>query len=394
MRPVHSTIGQPPAQELVLQAAQLPTPSLVYDLDGLRSTVAIIREDLSNLPGAQLNLALKACHTPAVLHELNRQGLGADVASMAEFRLASEIGFAPITATGPSFTASDIAELDSASVILDVNSVEQLRDVGPHLAGGAVGLRVRVDLPQALRIGRATFGSNSRFGVDPLDRALHTEIERHSLRVTRLHTHTGQMTPRHFLYKLTYLLKLSEFFSSVAEIDMGGGFFHLYASRDSARQALEEASRLLSAHADRTGRALTLQFEPGGALLAPHGFLVATVTASEFHRGLDANLITLDASAWNFAPWHKPQLVPLTAARADEVPTKTYVAGNTLYENDFFGVDTHGTIPAYQLPELEAREKVMLTASGAYTMTNSRRFHMLEPPAEYVYVDGSLCRLP
>lgn len=394
MHSVKPTIGQAPTPQLVAQAAELPTPSLVYDFDGLRATIATIQEDISCIPGAQLNLALKACHTPEVLHELSRLGLGSDVASIAEFRLASKIGFAPITATGSSFTATDLAELASANVIPDVNSVDQLEDMAPHLPGNAVGLRVRVDLPPALRIGDATFGANSRFGIEPLNPALSRVLERFALRVTRLHTHTGQMTPRHFLYKLIYLLKLSEFFPSVTDIDVGGGFFHLYASRSSAKQAFREASRLLSEFADRTGRELTLQFEPGGCLLAPHGFLVTTVTAAEYQHDWEAELITVDASAWNLAPWHKPQVIPLTAKQEDEVRLNTYVAGNTMYEKDFFGTDPHGTIPSYELPKLKARDKVMLTASGAYTMTNYRRFHLLEPPTEYVYADGALCQLP
>jgi diaminopimelate decarboxylase len=383
-----------PAADFLDSLAGLPTPSLAYDLDGLRRSVDLLAGDVGGVAVAELNLALKACHTPRVLSFLAGLGIGADVASSGELELAVDAGFPRITATGPSFTAADLATLDGRGVVLDASSIEQLREVCLARPGRDVGLRLRVPLPGSIEDGRTTFGSGSRFGVMANDPRIAEVLTGTGSRLTRLHTHTGQMTPLHLRYKLRYLLAVAEAWPDVAEIDLGGGFFSLYADREQALAAWAEVAEALAGFTARTGRTVKIQVEPGGAILAPHGYLVTAVRATEVaHPHFDADVVTVDTSAWNLAPWHKPQAVPLTPAREGERLRPTLIAGNTLYENDFFGTDVLGKRPTYPLPELRAGDRLLLTNSGAYTMTNSRLFNRLPPPAEYVVQAGTVERI-
>ena len=375
----------PPSERLFALAAHLPTPALVYDLPGIRAGATTMRRDVARLPDAGLNLALKACHTPAVLREMASLGLGCDVAGPGELALALECGFAEVSATGPVFGGADFDTLAAHGVTPDCDSADQLDAYGRRRPGTEVGLRVRVSLPRALE-GDATFAADSRFGILPGDPDLPRLLERHGLRVTRLHAHTGQMTPDSLRYKARYLLTVAEHLPDVRTLDLGGGFLHLYRDRARALAALDDVAFLVSGWQVMTGRRIALRFEPGGALLAPYGYLVARVRSVEaLHPVFGARVVTLDASAWNLAPWHnRPQVLALDA-RPSDVPA--LVAGCTLYENDFFGATPARARTILDVPECRRGDRLVVTATGAYTMTNARWFNRIPPPEEFLF-DG------
>ncbi|WP_217164899.1 hypothetical protein [Streptomyces sp. AC512_CC834] len=377
-----------PPEGLLRAAERVGTPALIYDIDGVGHTLRRMREDLAAVPGVALNVALKSCHTLAVLRRMTQLGVGCDVASVGELDLARRAGFREITATGPAFSADDFQRMRSAGVVVDVDSASQLALYGAHFPGTDVGLRVRVPLPAPLE-SAATFGRDSRFGVAPTDPRTAELVARHGLRVTRLHTHTGQMTPESLLFKTAYLLLVAEHHRDVHTVDFGGGFFHLYENRPKLLLALRRMATMVTDWRRRTGRNIQLRFEPGGAVLAPYGYLVTEVRAVEDrHPVFGQRVVTVDCSAWNLAPWHRPQALPLYASDAPAEPV--LIAGNTLYENDFFGLSVDGGRHPMRLPPPRVGDRVVLTAAGAYTMTNSRRFNRIEPPSEYLFDDGSL----
>jgi diaminopimelate decarboxylase len=380
-------ISSPP--ERLFRCAELvDTPALIYDLPGVTATVRRMREDIEVVPGAKLNVALKACHTPAVLGHLAGLGLGCDVASVGELQLAHAAGFTEISATGPAFAVHDFALFRAAGVVPDIDSVSQLDIYGTAFPHGDVGLRVRVPLPEQLQ-SATTFAADSRFGIDSTDPAVAELLVRHDLRVTRLHAHTGQMTPESLLYKTKYLLVLAGHHRAVHTIDLGGGFFHLYVDRMRAVAAFHRVAEWMTEWRQRHDRELALRFEPGGAILAPYGHLVTEVRAVEDrHPVFDRPVVTVDGSAWNLAPWHKPQAVALFDTTSPAEPV--LIAGNTLYENDFFGLGVNGEMHPVELPPPRVGDRVLLTVSGAYTMTNYRRFNRIPPPQEYVF-DGQSC---
>jgi diaminopimelate decarboxylase len=126
-------------------------------------------------------------------------------------------------------------------------------------------------------------------------------------------------------------------------------------------------------------------------LLSPLGYLVATVRSVAEHEHFGCPVATLDASAWNLAPWHRPEVVALHDRPAER--REYYLAGNTLYEGDFFGSSAGNARPRFRLATLQAEDRVLLTCAGAYTMTNGRRFHRLPLPQEYAVQGGAARRL-
>lgn len=383
--PPPAPLFTPPSERLFALADHLPTPALVYDLPGIRAGARTLRRDVARIPDAGLNLALKACHTPAVLRAVAALGLGCDVASAGELDLALACGFGEVSATGPVFAGDDFDTLAAHGTILDCDSADQLDAYGSRRPGADVGLRLRVSLPRALE-GTATFAADSRFGLLPGDPDLARLLRRHGLRATRLHVHTGQMTPDTLRYKTRYLLTVAEHFPDVRVLDLGGGFLHLYRDRARAVAAMDDVAGLVTDWRERTGRPVALRFEPGGALLTPYGYLVARVRSVEDrHPVFGARVVTLDASAWNLAPWHhRPQVLALDG-RPPRGPA--LVAGSTLHEDDFFGATPAAPRTLLDVPACRRGDRLAVTATGAYTMTNARWFNRIPPPEEFLF-DG------
>lgn len=368
-------------------AEAVETPALIYDICGVRHLVREMSADISMIEGAQLNVALKACHTPAILSELSDLGLGCDVASIGELRLAQGAGFKEITATGPAFSESDFEMFRAAGVVVDVDSLSQLETYAEWFPGSEVGLRLRLPLLPEFDTG-AAFGEESRFGIDITDRRWLRIMTEAELKIVSLHVHTGQTTPEAAVFKLDYLLSVAEMLPGVSLIDMGGGLFHFYADRAAAQAALSRMAERVTAFRKGTERDLQLRFEPGGAILAPFGYLVTEVRAVEEQSALGPRIVTVDSSAWNFAPWHKPQVFILP--ENGSVPAPGLVAGNTLYEHDFFGRDIFGHQMQLLFPTCGVGDRAMITACGAYTMTNGRRFNRIPMPREFVLDEKGL----
>lgn len=394
--PPVSPLVDSPTIGLFHRFRDVETPALVYDVENLERSVRRLQGDLEVIPGCRLNVAAKATHCVPLLRQLSEWGLGADVASIGELRLAQGVGFTEITATGPSFTTpAAMNELRRSTITPDIDSVDQLRFWATEPAHSKqIGLRLRVPVPERFDSPHS-FGARSRFGVDILDPELHLLLAEHDFAVTRLHVHTGQLSPSSFLFHVSYLLRAATALPEVRTIDFGGGLFDFYADRASARRALREAGARISAWCAEHGRALSTRFEPGGALLGPHGYLVTTVQSVQRGRpSPDLSIVQVDASAWNLAPWHKPNVLLADVARLDAPSGPGLIAGNTLYENDYFGMDPRGRLSEYLVPECRPGDRLVLTNAGAYTAANQREFNLLGRVAEYLYDGRELVVVP
>ncbi|KZE51151.1 diaminopimelate decarboxylase family protein [Rossellomorea marisflavi] len=381
--------SQPP-KSLFTLSRSIGTPAIIYDQVGMKDVVNRMQEDFSLLSNAKLNLAVKAIHTPELLRLYAEWGLGCDVASIGEYELAKKAGFSEITTTNPAYSEKDMGFFHDEDVVLDLDSQSQVKSYGSLYPGTEIGLRIRIPLPPELE-SNATFGNDSRFGIDILQPGLNEILEKYNLSVTRLHVHTGQMTPESLLFKADYLLAIAEVFEDVHTIDFGGGLFHFYISREKARKSLTMVNGKIKEWVRKNKRTLMTRFEPGGALLAGCGYLVSTIVANEFHSHFNSRIVTVDASAWNLAPWHKPEVMILGDNNDKRIQeNKALIAGNTLYEGDFFGKQGNGQLTYFDLDDPHIGEKILFTASGAYTMTNSRRFNRLPLPKEYLLNDDDL----
>jgi diaminopimelate decarboxylase len=364
-------LAEPPPRHILAAAAELgATPAILWDIAGLRDRVSSLGR-LTAEYGLGLNAAIKACRTIGVLAILAESGLGADVASPAEWAVARQAGFRRISATGPGFGKGDITRLLAAGVLFDAQSLTQLAQV-LDCGAGAVGLRLRVPLPDALRSSTSR-GGDSRFGI-PVEHRLIAVAA--SARVTRLRVHTGEATARILEFRTRYALLAAGLLGDVTEFNLGGGLLRL--SRDHA--ALNEAFATARAAAGDKH----CWVEPGAALLLDSGYLVTEVL--DVHHDEHRPAIVVDASAWNVAPWAYPSFY---LARGEPHRYGGTVFGPTLYEKDRFHPDLAAR-DGQQGPGPAIGDRLIGTSFGAYTISNGRCFAGLALPAQYAVTADEL----
>ncbi len=358
------SLAEPPRARILDAAGRVPrTPAILWDLDALDQRV----EEFGRLVGEHdlaLSVAVKACRTVAILARLAGAGLGADVASPAELQVARRAGFRRISATGPGFREEHAVGLSKEGVLFDAQSLTQLGHLLRNDLLDAVGLRLRVPLPDTLRSATSR-GGDSRFGV-VVDHNLLETLAAAPATVTRIRVHTGESTARTLEFRARFALLAADLFGSVEEVNLGGGFLRLSRDPSGLRSALGTLRTVV-----RERRDLRWWIEPGAALLLDSAYLVTEVL------DVHPDAVTVDASAWNIAPWTFPSFY---TARGGSRRYAGTVYGPTLYEKDRFRQDT-GAVAGEPRPAIG--DRLVGTSFGAYTVANGRCFAGLALPVQY-----------
>ncbi len=257
------------------------TPCYVYD----RSTLETAARTALAFPapyGFTLRYAMKANPSRAILELFRRLGLHIDASSDFEVGRALRAGFAPaqiqLTSQMPS---QQLADHVARGVLFNACSLHQLDAFGRVAAGGACSLRLNPGLGSGSTRRTNTGGPASSFGIwhAYLDDAL-AIARRHRLHVTRLHTHIGSGTDPEVWKRVTRMtLDLAARLPEVATVNLGGGFKVARMPDEPSTDLADVAAhvgRELEAFRARDGRALHLEIEPGTALVANAGAIVAT----------------------------------------------------------------------------------------------------------------------
>ena len=374
--------------DVLRTAAQVPTPAVIYDLDAAAETVSQVQQDLQVLPNAELYFAIKANRNPQVLKFLARLGLGADVASLPEFEAAISAGFHPISATAPGFSIAELQDLQNRGAEVDFSSVSQLtqwcENLPPNAIACKVGLRLQYP-PSQDNQDKSTSKSlpGSRFGINLKDPRLQDLINRHSLRVVRLHIHGGE--PHSALavcHQFGIIADALKQFPQVETINLGGGWAYLYyLQRAELQRAWRAIAKVIEPINQDRANPLRLIVEPGMLLLLMAGYLVTEVRAVDPLPSQDA-LVVVNASAWNLMDW-TPRWVVAQIPERNGPQVNHAVAGCTCYENDYF-------VRHHAMPQVELGDLIVFNAAGAYVTSMVRSLHGLPLPAEWVMLQGKL----
>jgi diaminopimelate decarboxylase len=282
-------------QTLKNLAARHGTPLFVYDRNFLIDRAKSLTE-LSLPFGLTPRYAVKANNHPEIIKQLNDAGLSFDASSSYEVVELMEQGIDPAKISLSSQQpAHNLPELLQAGVRYIATSLHQLElFVAAAPKGGEVGLRINPGLGAGHNNRTTTGGANSSFGLwnayllDALKMAQHA-----GLRITRLHIHIGSgADPKMWGEVMKTSLVIAEQMPDVSSLDIGGGFkIHRYGDEHEADMA-EIASVFaseLTAFAERTGRQLQLEIEPGTWLVGHAGVLLAEV-ADIVDTGVDGHV--------------------------------------------------------------------------------------------------------
>lgn len=254
---------------------------------------------------AQTAFAIKACPSATVLSLLRQRGLLAEVNSVYEYYMARAAGFAPqqihINGVAKSLELVDLALLQGCRA-LHIDAVEEIDIVGARARalGRDIALHLRIcpDVASGRSRHLMTGSTLSPFGIVPDDLPhawLALQQYRAHLRLVGLHVHVGsggdlaQVYP-HIVQVLGAVYAASQLagFSSVQEINLGGGF----VSDEACFSQVAGSAALLSA-IQKLPKHLHVMFEPGRFLVEHASALYSRIAAMKRKAG--HNWIFLDA---------------------------------------------------------------------------------------------------
>lgn len=275
-------------------AAQHGTPLFVYDRQFLVERAGQLMS-LSLPFGLTPRYAVKANNHPEIVKLLDEAGLSFDASSSYEAVELMERGIDPAKISLSSQQpAHDLPELIDAGVKYVATSLHQLElFVQAASSGAEVGLRVNPGLGAGHNNRTTTGGANSSFGLwnaylpDALKLA-----QAAGVRITRLHIHIGSgADPKMWGEVMKTSLAIAEQMPDVIALDIGGGF-KIHRFGDEHEADMHEIAGVfateLTAFAQKTGRQLHLEIEPGTWLAGHAGVLLAEV-ADTVDTGADGH---------------------------------------------------------------------------------------------------------
>lgn len=373
-------------------AQEVGTPFYCYSSAALESNYRAFADAFPI--GTLIAFSVKANGNLAVLKTLARVGAGADVVSGGELKkaLAAGIPAGKIVFSGVGKTAVEM-KLGLAADIHQFNveseaELEALNSVALQMGKrAAIAIRVNPDVDARTHAKITTGTAESKFGV-PWTRAreIYAQAARLAgIAITGVDVHIGsqitELAPFEAAFKrvVELIAALRADGHAIARADLGGGLGVAYRAGEPPPDLAAYAAIV-----DRLTRDLgvSLIFEPGRAIAADAGVLVASVIYAK--RGETKDFLILDAGMNDFL---RPalydahhEIVPVNEAEPGARLTRYDVVGPVCETADLFA-------RACPLPALESGDLVAILSAGAYGAVMASAYNA-RPPACEVLVKG------
>lgn len=376
-------------------AREVGTPAWVYSAGALRRRARALKAALSGAGlTASIHFAMKCNDNLAVLRVLAAEGLGADVVSGGELRIARAAGIpaSAIVFSGVGKTEGEI-RLALEEDIFQINA-ESAEEIGMISAIAApmgrvarVALRVNPDVDAKTHAKITTGRSENKFGVafDEAPAIYARMAALPGIAPVGIATHIGsQITAGMSAYRAAYA-RLAEMVRElrgrglpVERVDCGGGLGIPY--RDEPAPGAEALAGAIRATLGELG--LPVMLEPGRWIAGPAGVLLASVVLQK--QGAARRFVVVDAAMNDlirpamYEAWHG--ILPVAAERAVAPLSPADVVGPVCETGDTFTRDR-------LLPGFGAGDVVAFLDAGAYGAVMSSTYNA-RPLAPEVLVDG------
>ncbi|MBR0658455.1 diaminopimelate decarboxylase [Neoroseomonas oryzicola] len=377
-------------------AKEVGTPAWVYSAGALRRRARSLKSALTNAGlTATVHFAMKCNDNLAVLKVLAAEGLGADVVSEGELRIARAAGIpaSAIVFSGVGKTASEIRHAIEQDIFqINAESAEEIAMISAIADGlgktARVALRVNPDVDAKTHAKITTGKSENKFGVAFEDApAIYAHMAAlPGIAPMGIATHIGsQITAGMAAYRAAYA-RLAEMVKAlraqglpVERVDCGGGLGIPY--RDEPAPSPEALAGAIRATLGELG--LPVMLEPGRWIAGPAGVLLASVVLQK--QGAAHRFVVVDAAMNDlvrpamYEAWHG--IVPVSGARAASPLSAAEVVGPVCETGDTFA---RGRL----LPHLATGDAVAFLDAGAYGAVMSSTYNA-RPLAPEVLVDGT-----
>ncbi|MFD7936681.1 diaminopimelate decarboxylase [Streptomyces sp. NPDC059755] len=370
------------------------------DVRGVRDSVAGLHEAFARMPDVLHTFAAKACSLVPVLRLLADAGMGCEVASPGELRLALDAGFDParIVLDSPAKTRREIREALALGVALNADNLDELDRIDALRSedcASVLGLRVNPQVGGGSIGAMSTATAHSKFGVALRDPGARTRVVEAFARrpwLTRLHAHVGsQGCPLPLIAEgLAQTHRLAEEINAyvgrrqVTSLDLGGGLPVNFADDTVTPTYAEYVAALTAAEPALLDGRYQVVTEFGRSLIAKNGFTAALV---EYVKDAGGRRVALThaggqvATRTVFMPDDWPLRV--SAYGPDGTPKRTPlvrqdVAGPLCFAGDVVAHDR-------PLPALSEGDLVVLHDTGGYYFSAHWSYNSLPRPAVYGY---------
>jgi len=376
-------------------AAQYGTPLYVYDTAGIRGRVKELA--CLQLPyGLTIRYAVKANPHPEIVKMFAEEGLHFDASSSYEAAELLRQGIAgeqiSLSSQQP---AHNLPELLRAGVQFVATSQHQLElFAAAENRPGAVGLRVNPGMGNGHNNRFTTGGVGASFGLwhEYLPQALQF-AEEQGIKIDRLHVHVGTGgDPSKWGDVLDAGLNVAEQMPDVASLDIGGGFKIAYTDNDveaDMPHITQLFAQKLSGFAEKTGRQLRLEIEPGRWLVA-HGGVLITEVVDIVDTGKDGYIFLRTNTGMNdflraamYGAQHHIEVLNDASEQAGYV-----VVGHNCETSDILTPAPHdpeGILPR-KLRRANIADLLAIYDTGAYCASMSTKGYNAFPAAKEIFI--------
>ena len=263
-------------------AGKFASPVYVYDEKSLRTRA---RDMLAfNAPyGLTVRYAMKACPNVNILRLFHSMGLHIDASSGFEVERAMRAGIpaANILLTAQERTP-DLKAFYDDGVKFDACNFSQLETFGKLLPGKELGVRINPGAGSGGTNRTNTGGPASSFGIwHEYIKDIQEVAKKYSLKIVRVHTHIGSGSDPDLWAKISSMsIALLDSFPDASTLNLGGGFKVGRMSYEPSVNIPEVSSRaahLLKEYAEKTGRKIHLEVEPGTYYMANSAALITRI---------------------------------------------------------------------------------------------------------------------
>ncbi len=384
-------------------AEQFGTPVYVYD----RATLERAAREVLAFPnafGLTARFAMKALPSAAVLRLFHAAGLKFDASSGFEAERALRAG---IPAGDIQITAQELPKnlkgLVEKGVRFTACSLHQLRTYAKLFPGSTLTVRINPGKGSGHSNRTNVGGPGSSFGIwhEQLDEVLAAARE-YGVKITGMHTHIGSGgDPEVWKHCARISLGIVARLPEVTTLSLGGGFKVARVAGEKTANLQEIGNALLPdfrAFAEKYGRKLHIEVEPGTYLVANAGALVASVIdfVSTGAEGYD--FLKLDTGMTDilrpsmYGAQHPMMLVP--PAGAARPPQSYVVVGHCCESGDILtpGPGEPEALAPRELLRAEIGDLLVIGGAGAYCSSMPAKNYNSFPESPEVLLenDGTL----
>lgn len=351
--------------------SEVGTPFYCYSYNKILDQYRGLAEALSSSK-VSIYFAVKANSNLSIIKTLAKEGAGADVVSLGEFKKCLMAGVDPkkIVFSGVGKTTEEIAEALNKDIFqINVESEAELININAIAKSlgkvAMIGLRVNPDVDAKTHEKITTGKKENKFGIDLKDAPIFFSKAStlSNVSMKSLAVHIGSQLLELSPYKAAYkkIAEMARYLRStgheISHLDLGGGLGIPYSDENLAD--LYAYNQIISETVGNLDCKLSI--EPGRYLVGEAGILITRVIYIK--QGEQKKFVIVDGAMNDLI---RPTLydgfhaiVPVTEKYISSPKSLCDVVGPICESGDYFAKDR-------MLPEVSQNELLAITCSGAY----------------------------